>query len=293
MIILLGGSGYIGSTFQSELTSRRLNFLSLTRSQLDYTQPLLLQSALQKHAAKFVINCAGYTGKPNVDACEVYKRECLQGNVVLPGTIADVCGTLGIPWGHVSSGCIYTGCKSNGNGFTEIDSPNFTFRQNNCSFYSGCKALGEEVLESAESCYLWRLRIPFSEVDSGRNYLSKVQRYSKLLDATNSLSDLGDFVRCCIDCIDRYIPFGKYNLTNPGAVTTRQVAQLIQKHINPQQQFSFFEDERQFMEVAVKAPRSNCVLDSSKAIAAGLKLPPIEEAIERALSCWVPESIKA
>ena len=28
---------------------------------------------------------------------------------VLPGTIALACADAGVPWGHVSSGCIYTG----------------------------------------------------------------------------------------------------------------------------------------------------------------------------------------
>lgn len=290
MIILLGGSGYIGSAFRQELDARRLNFLSLSRTEGDYTNPLFLQSALRKHEAKFVINCAGYTGKPNVDACEIHKTDCLQGNTVLPGTISDVCGNLGIPWGHVSSGCIFTGSKSDGSGFSETDIPNFTFRQNNCSFYSGSKALGEEVLATDKNCYIWRLRIPFSKVDSHRNYLSKLQRYDKLLNATNSLSDLGDFARCCVDCIDRSIPFGTYNLTNPGAVTTEQVTKLIKKHSSIQRQFSFFTDESEFMNIAVKTPRSNCVLDSSKAIKAGLPLMPIEHAIERALRQWIPES---
>jgi len=137
---------------------------------------------------------------------------------------------------------------------------------------------------------VWRLRIPFSAIDGSRNYLSKVQRYDKLLNATNSLSDLDDFVRCCLECIDRSIPFGTYNLTNPGAVTTKEVVALIREHRNLNRQFSFFTDELEFMRTAAKTPRSNCILDSSKAIAAGLPLAPIEEAIVKALSRWVPES---
>ena len=37
---------------------------------------------------EFLINAAGYTGKPNVDACELHKADCLMGNAVLPGIIA-------------------------------------------------------------------------------------------------------------------------------------------------------------------------------------------------------------
>src|SRR6185503_4612969 len=103
------------------------------------------------------------------------------------------CEQVNIPWGHISSGCIYTGSKPDGSGFGEQDRPNFTFRQNNCSFYSGCKALAEELLADAERCYLWRPRMPFSHRDAPKNYLSKILNYEKLLDVTNSLSELDEF----------------------------------------------------------------------------------------------------
>jgi len=130
----------------------------------------------------------------------VHKAECLAGNAVLPGVIREVCEHLRLPWGHVSSGCIYTGARPDGSGFTEDDAPNFSFRQNNCSFYSGCKALGEEVLAGAEQCFIWRLRIPFDEYDSPRNYISKMMRYDRLLSATNSLSQLTEFANASIAC---------------------------------------------------------------------------------------------
>jgi hypothetical protein len=42
------------------------------------------------------------------------------------------------------------------------------------------------------------------------------------------------------------------------------------------------------MKLAAKTPRSNCVLDSTKAIAAGLPLSPIDEALEKAMKSWQP-----
>ena len=112
-----------------------------------------------------------------MDACEIHKSECLAGNAVLPGTIAQACEAANVPWGHVSSGCIYTGSRPDGSGFTEEDAPNFTFRQNNCSFYSGTKALGEEVLAGYSNIYIWRVRIPFDQFENPRNYLTKLMRY--------------------------------------------------------------------------------------------------------------------
>jgi UDP-glucose 4,6-dehydratase len=193
---------------------------------------------------------------------------------------------VGIPWGHVSSGCIFTGTRPDGRGFTETDPPNFSFRTNHCSFYSGTKALGEELLNDCSSCYLWRLRIPFNEVDSPRNYLTKLLTYQRLLEATNSLSQLDEFVAACLACWQRRVPFGIYNVVNTGAVTTREVVRLIQTILRPARSFEFFENESQFMQVAAKTPRSNCVLDNSRLLATGITVSTAYDAIEQALRGW-------
>ena len=118
MIYLLGGSGYVGSAYQALLTRKGVPFRNLRRADVDYTKRDVLRTALLNDRPKFLINAAGYTGKPNVDACELHKHECLFGNAVLPGIVADACEDAGIPWGHVSSGCIYTGARPDGSGFT-------------------------------------------------------------------------------------------------------------------------------------------------------------------------------
>ena len=288
--LLLGATGYVGTEFVRQIRQRGDRLSTLSHRKVNLYDPITLRQAVANIRPDCLINCAGYTGKPNVDACETDKANCLAGNAVLPGVIGQVCQDLGVPWGHVSSGCIYTGKHSDGSGFKESDPPNFTFRQDNCSFYSGTKALGEEVLSDHENCYVWRLRIPFSNIDSPRNYLSKLQRYDHLLEAENSLSHLAEFVAACLDCFAKTIPFGIYNLTNPGSVQTSQVVQWIQDAGICKKEFRFFESEDEFMQLAAKTPRSNCVLDSSKAVAAGLRLTPIRDSIFQALETWVAES---
>lgn len=290
MIVLLGGNGYIGRAFQSSLSRLNIPFEVVSRRVVDYSNQDTLTAFLRERKPEFLINSAGYTGQPNVDACELHKTECLAANAVLPGLIRAACERAGIPWGHVSSGCIYTGAKSDGSGFTEQDPPNFSFRQNNCSFYSGCKALGEELLAGAQQCFVWRLRIPFDNVDSSRNYISKVLRYEKLLDVRNSLSQLDEFTRACVASWTKRVPFGVYNMTNPGSVTTRDVVELIRKHKVSKKDFQFFESEDEFMHLAAKTPRSSCVLDAGKAVAAGLKLSDVRSAVEMALREWKASS---
>jgi UDP-glucose 4,6-dehydratase len=315
MILLLGASGYIGEAFAKELQRRKKEFLPLSRKQTDYTRFEPLLEFLKSKKPEFVINSAGYTGKPNVDACELAKADTLAGNTLLPQTIAQACAAVKISWGHVSSGCIFSGAKIVENsrtnvekdmtrpearallekspekihGFTETDTPNFSFRDLPCSFYSGTKALGEEAIAGVGQSYIWRLRIPFDEFDNARNYLSKVQRYSKVYDNVNSVSHRADFVGACLDLWEKRAPFGIYNVTNSGFVTTRQVVAMIEKILKPNKKFEFWKDDTEFYKQAAKTPRSNCVMDVSKLLSAGVKMRNVHEALEDSLKNWSPE----
>src|SRR5581483_10820344 len=110
-------------------------------------------------------------------------------------TIARACLMTHVPWGHVSSGGIYSGAKivENGRmrierglnrpevrrwlaehpetlfGFNEWDEPNFSFRCPPCGFYFGTKALAEEAVREIGPCYLWRPGLPFNERPEPRN----------------------------------------------------------------------------------------------------------------------------
>jgi dTDP-4-dehydrorhamnose reductase len=305
MILILGARGYLGQSFCSYFKKHQIPHLDIAREQLDASSSKKLRASLKETGAQFVINAAGFTGKPNVDACEFAKADTLEGNCVLPVRIAEVCAELGIPWGHISSGCIYQGHRSVDEkgrvlGFREEDEPNFSFRTGGCSFYSGTKALAEEFLTGHfPNTYIWRLRIPFDHRDGARNYLSKLLRYKRLLDARNSLSHLEDFVASAWATLERRLPCGVYNLTNPGSVTTREVVDMIRQegaargkrndHRTAEQflkDFEFFASDEEFMKSGVVAPRSNCVLDTTKAESCKLPLRPVTEAITDSLQRW-------
>lgn len=283
MYVVLGATGYLGSYFVSHLKNKGEEVRGLSRSEIDYTNLDELRTLLNEIKPRFLINAAGYTGKPNVDACESNRAECLFGNAVLPGRIRTACEEIGIPWGHVSSGCIYSGRKSDGGGWMEEDQPNFSFRKGPCSFYSGSKALGEEVLEGAENCYIWRLRIPFNHESSPRNYLQKLLNYSNLLEAENSISHLGEYVKSCVDSFTKNCEPGIYNLTNIGPITTRQVVEWMKEEGVAYKDFQFFKNEKDFMAKAAITPRSNCVMSTTKSEMAGIGLRPVEEAVRDSL----------
>lgn len=261
MYILLGKTGYIAEAFIKELERRKLDYAALSRRDVNYTDYGTFCKYLDTNWQYFtkgstIINCAGYTGKPNVDACEQNKDHTILGNVVLPVMLSGVCLSRGIPLVHISSGCIYTGSHE----FTEEDSPNFDFI--NGSFYSGTKELAERSIKDSPLCYIFRLRIPFDHEPSERNYLTKLLNYETLIDATNSLSHRGDFAKYCLELCESSAPYGIYNITNKGKITTREVVEYL-KEIIPDKEFKFFKDYAEF-EGVIKTPRSNCTLSTKK-----------------------------
>jgi dTDP-4-dehydrorhamnose reductase len=289
MYIILGKNGYIAEAIIKELTSRNLPHIALSRTDVDYTNIQVFDNWLSntvykktvKHHNVSIINCAGYIGKPNVDACELNKADTVEGNVIFPAMLSQLCANKGYLYTHISSGCIYGGYSKD---FTEEDDPNFDFQ--NGSFYSGTKALAEKIVkQNAPNSYIFRLRIPFDEFESQRNYLTKLLTYDQLLDARNSLSHRADFSKYTIDLIEQNVPFGIYNVTNKGSVTTKEVVELMRKHLKPNKKFKFFSKLDNFMQ-EVTAPRSNCVLDTQK-LEQYIQIRTAQEALEDALSKYV------
>lgn len=286
MILLFGSSGYIGNEFKKQLAELKLPvFLWPNAHKTTFADLEKWYDEAGYPLVGAVINAAGYTGKPNVDACELNKEATIHGNVVWPQILTDWCELNNIPLAHVSSGCIYEGKRSDGNPFTEEDIPNFSFAQNNCSFYSGTKVIGEQVITKWEKHYIWRLRIPFEEFDNSRNYISKILKYEKLLDAENSVSNKHEFVSACIQTITKKVPYGIYNVTNGGYITTKGITDKLKSTIAKDRSFTFVKED-EFYKNIVKTPRSNCVMSNEKLISTGIKMRTADEAFDYCINNW-------
>ena len=64
---------------------------------------------------------------------------------------------------------------------------------------------------------------------------------------------------------------------------------MIEKHLKPARKFEFWSGDEEFYHFAAKTPRSNCVMDVSKLLATGVKMRPVEEALDDSLKKWQPE----
>lgn len=211
---------------------------------------------------QWVVNCAGVTGCPNVDACEQIKTATIEGNAVFPILIERVCFENGARLLHFSSGCIYMGI------IDSVDAePNYFG-----SIYSISKGVSDVYLK--DKAVVVRVRMPFTGVDETKNYLSKVYKYAKtakLIDSgENSLTDLDEAVIVVCNMLEHNVDNGPYNLVNSGSITMHELAVMM--GVTP----GWFTAEE--FRAATAAGRSTCVIPDS-----GL-MRPVREALADAIA---------
>lgn len=257
-MITLVGHGYVGREIAHQLKTSGTLF------------------AWVRHTDRFtpsgpVINAAGYTGSPNVDACEDHKQETMEGNVYWPLELERLCGRT--PVVHISSGCIYSGPHPGG--YTEQDKPNFTG-----SYYSLTKTLGQIALQPyLDKSYLLRMRMPFGTRNHPKNLLTKLTNYKKLINGINSLSRVEDVARTAIHFAKTLPEPGIYNCVNPGEITTREIVEIMGLQKN------WFDPEE--FRKSVRAERSFCVLNSDK-LQSVFPLDDVRTALKK---CIAPETL--
>ncbi len=266
-IVVFGAQGFIGS----HLCTLYPGAVAPTG---DIADPVFVREVLDREKPDIVINAAGKTGKPNVDWCEDHKEETLRANVTGPLVLLEETQKRGIYFVHVGSGCIYDG-DAGGKGFSEDDAPNFTG-----SFYSLTKAMSDQLLKPFPVLQL-RLRMPFDRTPSARNLISKLIKYTKVLDEVNSLTYIPDFF-VVLEGLIKKRATGIYNVVNPGAMSPYTIMEMYKKTIDPSHTFERITAKD--LSGVTKAPRSNCILSTKKLEAEGFTLRPVEQAVAEALA---------
>jgi UDP-glucose 4,6-dehydratase len=277
------GKGYVGSNLvrafkvYNDSNKSQISFEIFSKEELDYTIPRNIISLLEKYQNKEVtlINCAGFTGHPNVDACELSLNQQMayKLNVQLPLDLALACKYHSKSKAnllHISSGCIYNGYD---NIYKETDIPNFGIYQRDSSFYSKTKHLAEMQLQQIQFGSILRVRMIFGFENNNRNFLSKIKKYSTLIAQENSMTCVSDLCNFIISFINKDLDriHDIYNVVNEGAASLKVITGLFNRYENHRREWSFCEEK----DLNLRAKRSNCVLDTSKIQKLGLPLPSI------------------
>lgn len=265
-VLLLGARGYLGGYFLSIYPDAAV-------PSVDIADPVAVRDVLDTVRPDVVINCAGKTGRPNVDWCETHQAETLRSNVTGVLVLLEECLRRRAHLVHMSSGCIYSG-DNGGRGYSEDDAPNFAG-----SFYSRSKAWSDQILRTFPVLTL-RLRMPFDGTTHERNLLTKLRKYARVLVEPNSLTYMPEFLRVARSLIARRAT-GVYNVVNDGVMSPFDIMTRYRDTIDPSHTFAALPGD-QLSEVA-RAGRSNCRLSTAKLRGEGLEMSPVSVAVDRAM----------
>lgn len=254
--ILIVGEGYIGKAIVSFVDTNLHNYRIISKEQLDYSNQILLSKFILNYGIDCIINCSGFTGRPNVDEGELKKKECWELNVVIPLNISNTCKQLGVKYIHISSGCIYNGYEKE---WEEDDEPNFGLFHHS-STYSKSKHAFETL--SDYGCII-RVRMPFCNSLNPRSYITKINAYDNLVNFKNSktyIPDLCRFIEHLILNNTDLVEIGKINFVNPQALDTMEVTDLMSIYGLKNPKWSYIDPKL----LNLAAPRSNCILSIKK-----------------------------
>jgi dTDP-4-dehydrorhamnose reductase len=265
-VLLFGGCGFMGQRFLSV-------YPAAAAPGLDIADPAAVGRALDESRPDVVINCAGKTGRPNVDWCEGHREETLRANVTGALVVLEECLKRGVYLVHLSSGCIYEG-DNGGEGFGEDDPPNYRG-----SFYSRTKAWSDQILREFPALTL-RPRLPFDGSLSERNLIVKLRRYRRVLVERNSLTHLPDFLSAARQLIALRAT-GLFNVVNPGATSPYEIMERYRELVDPGHEFEPLSPEG--LRSLTRAGRSNCILSTARLRSAGVEMPPVGVAVDAAL----------
>lgn len=203
----------------------------------------------------------------------------VRDNMYGPMLLARLCEKRGIHFTYFGTGCIfkYEGVyQADGPGRTEEDLPNFFG-----SSYSVVKGFTDRLMHHwGDNVLNLRIRMPVTNTDNDRNFITKVAKYEKVINVPNCMSYLPELIPLMLDLM-RQRKTGTLNFTNPGVISHVEVLTMYKNMVNPSHKLNVMTVDEQRKILA--ADRSNCKLDTAKLEKWCPTITPVSQAMQLAM----------
>ncbi len=294
-IIVYGGKGWIGKQFLSVLNNAGKDYVSLN-TRIENTKDV--EKDIEKYQPTHIISFTGRThgsieGKKysTIDYLEQSGklRENVRDNLLGPILLSNLCKKNRIHYTYLGTGCIFKYDENHPyekeeNGFLEQDLPNFFG-----SSYSTVKGVTDQLMSklNKETTLNLRIRMPITNIDNPRNFITKITTYEKICSIKNSMTVLPDLLPLVLDMMQhQYV--GTMNLTNPGLISHNEILSLYKKYVDPNFTWKNFSIEEQKQILA--SDRSNNYLDTYRLESLYPTVKNIKDSLETILQNYVINS---
>jgi dTDP-4-dehydrorhamnose reductase len=213
-LLIIGSTGTLGRAFERVARERGLVARSVSRSELDITDPVAVLALVARVQPWAVVNAAGFV---RVDDAEREARACFEVNTLGAAHVAAACSDQGVPLVTYSSDLVFDG--EQGRPYTEGDVPR------PLNVYGTSKAEAERrVLAILPSALVVRTSAFFGPWDSSNflirslRALERGESWPAAADVIVSPTYVPDLVHATLDLLldgER----GLWHLTNDGAMS--------------------------------------------------------------------------
>jgi len=214
--IIFGQNGFLGSNIITLLKKENKNFIT---SNLRLQETERIRELFLLYKPKFVINCAGITGIPNIFWCDDHKLETVENNITYQLTIAAICREYGIHLTIFGSGGIF----NNDRIYFETDIGN-----NYNSYYNKCRILLEDIIKFYDNVLYLRINYPISSNPSNKNLLTKLLNYNEIDPVEVSITYIDNLFPILFKMIEQN-EYGVCNFTNPGQISLDDIIIIYNK----------------------------------------------------------------
>jgi len=282
-VLIYGYKGWIGNMFIDILKKMDIHYIEgNARADSIEMVSMEVETVNPTHIISFIGRTHGY-GYTTIDYLEQKDKlyENVRDNLYGPYVLAYVAAQYNIHYTYLGTGCIfkYDGEHPFGieeNGFDEESKPNFFG-----SSYSVVKGFTDMMMHTMPHVLNLRIRMPITNVDNPRNFITKITTYKKICSIPNSMTVLSELLPYVVDMMKNKNT-GTINFTNPGLISHNEILGMYKELVDPTFTWENFTSEEQSM--ILKADRSNNYLDTSKLTAMYPNIMNIKESVRLCLS---------
>ena len=226
-ILLLGGSGILGSEVRRLLQLRDMNHVAPRSSDLDVRDKLKLQSFASDFKPNWIINCTAWT---NVDGAEESFKETLELNEVAVRNIAEAANQVSSRIIHVSTDYVFDGVSPEPYDEGAQVKP--------INKYGESKLRGEIALLELSPTMSFIVRTSWLYGKDGKNFVKTlaakaVRKESAQVvdDQIGSPTSARDLAKAILSITDNPPQTGIYNFSNKGVCSWFEFARKIYKEV--------------------------------------------------------------
>jgi 3,5-epimerase/4-reductase len=290
VVLIFGGNGWIGGKVVKLLQDANITVIKSSCRADDITGIQREIDSVENitHIMSFIGRTHGIYDNQVIGTIDYLEKpgklvDNMKDNLFSPICLAEISKRNNVHFTYLGTGCIFeyddTHILGDTNtGFLEADLPNFVG-----SSYSIVKGYTDRMMQLlySDNTLNARIRMPITdELDSSRNFITKITNYKKICSLPNSMTVLNELLPVLIGLALKST-VGTVNLTNPGVISHNEILTMYKEIVDPNFTWENFSTEEQNLVLASK--RSNNCLDTTKLVSLDVNVLPIHISVRNIL----------